>query len=47
MVFVSVAVEVIVVVEEVVSAMASRGRSSAVASDATRILVKCVRRNEA
>lgn len=47
MVFVSVAVEVIVVVE-VVSAMASRGRRRAVASDEKRILkcVKSVRRNE-
>ncbi len=38
MVFVSVAVEVIVVVEEVVSAMASRGSKRAVASDEMRIL---------
>jgi hypothetical protein len=47
---VSVAVEVIVVVEEVVSpsAMASRGRRRAAASDETRILrcEKCVRVNE-
>jgi hypothetical protein len=47
MVLVSVAVEVIVVVREVVSAMASRGRRRAVASDEKRILdVKCVRGNE-
>lgn len=46
MVFVSVEVEVVVVVDEVVSAMASRGRRRAVASDAMRIL-KCVRRSEA
>jgi hypothetical protein len=37
-VFVSVAVEVIVVVDEVVPAMASRGRRRAVASDEMRIL---------
>jgi len=42
---VSVAVEVMVVVDEVVSAMASRGRRRAVASVAMRIL-KCVRRSE-